>query len=278
MGTRFYQKIRDFPEKVEQIITEYNEGSNILRLSKKYRASQNTIRKIFKENNVAFKRRDITCRKTNADFTFFKNIDTPEKAYWLGFIYADGHCNKRLLSIRLAAKDIGHLEKFKSALKSDHKITEFSEYKHGFCYEGQKTCLFDVGSKEISSDLKALGISGDKTTYSRVPQIPELLYPHFIRGYFDGDGCITYKTGKTAKVEIASNRYVLQDISDIIYKQTGILFKLVPRKESKICWTIKITHRQTIREFMEWLYKDKEISYLDRKYEKFLQFDMEYAQ
>ena len=62
-------------------------------------------------------------RKYNFDENFFDKIDTEEKAYWLGFIYADGAIFKRTLSIRLSTKDIHHLEKFKKILNTDAAIS-----------------------------------------------------------------------------------------------------------------------------------------------------------
>ena len=48
----------------------------------------------------------------------FDQIDTQEKAYWLGFILADGYLNtnKHMLRIKLGDKDKHHLEKFIQAL------------------------------------------------------------------------------------------------------------------------------------------------------------------
>lgn len=59
------------------------------------------------------------------DKRFFKTIDTEEKAYWLGFLYADGSVSKDLkaVTLELNIKDIDHIRKFKRAINSTHKIT-----------------------------------------------------------------------------------------------------------------------------------------------------------
>ena len=51
----------------------------------------------------------------------FDEINSPEKAYWLGFIVADGYLNddKNMLRIKLGNKDKSHLEKFIKFLEGD---------------------------------------------------------------------------------------------------------------------------------------------------------------
>jgi hypothetical protein len=136
----------------------------------------------------------------------FNNIDTEEKAYWLGFIYADGTNgkNNNLFRISLSIKDEQHILLFKKCIESEHKIT-YAETNDPFGYGGgevYKSAILSISSKEISQALKKLGINGNKTTYSQLPQIDEKFWSHFIRGYFDGDGSITYSIGKTGKVLI----------------------------------------------------------------------------
>jgi len=54
----------------------------------------------------------------------FDKINTPEKAYWLGFIVADGYLNveRRMLRIKLGNKDKHHLEKFILFLNGDNTM------------------------------------------------------------------------------------------------------------------------------------------------------------
>lgn len=73
-----------------------------------YKSSQETISKVLKENNIEIPRNGV---KPSFDFNVFDNINTEEKAYWLGFIWADGcilsNCNGFELGISI--KDISHL-------------------------------------------------------------------------------------------------------------------------------------------------------------------------
>lgn len=126
--------------------------------------------------------------KIKFDRNVFSAIDTEDKAYWLGFILADGGIYKNELRIKLGAIDKTHLEKFcelvsldKSYIKKEiHQITGNELYK------------VVLHSSEIVSDLKNLGIDYNKTT-REIPfyQISKELIPSYIRGFLDGDGYIT---------------------------------------------------------------------------------------
>lgn len=118
----------------------------------------------------------------------FDIVDTPEKAYWLGFIVADGYLNdnKHMLRIKLGDKDRVHLKKFikflngeKEMLKSEiHNIT------------GNTQWYVSTYSKEIWQALKNLSVEQGKSGHERIPILPEKLYRDFIRGLWDGDGFI----------------------------------------------------------------------------------------
>ena len=117
---------------------------------------------------------------------YFKNIDTEEKAYWLGFIAADGCVykmskNAYRLQINLSAVDIGHLELFNDCIESDYIITQKK-------VNNSDTCILKISSKEFTDNLINLGITPNKSLIVQMPNISQDLIRHFIRGYFDGDG------------------------------------------------------------------------------------------
>ena len=122
-------------------------------------------------------------KKVNKDF--FKTW-SPEMAYFLGFFAADGYVtvNKRgghFFSFQIKERDI--LVKFKKLLGSEHKITK-RKHLQGTTYRWQ------VGNKEMCQDLTVLGFGQQKSFRLIVPSMPSKDLPHFIRGYFDGDGNI----------------------------------------------------------------------------------------
>lgn len=151
---------------------------------------------------------------------YFKKIDSEEKAYWLGFLYADGCVYIRNKTYRvileLSQKDIEQILKFKNAIGCDNKI-----------YTSEKYAKLDIGCKEIVQDLINLGCIPNKSlklTFPTEQQVPKYLINHFIRGYFDGDGCISYSTGERKRPELKKQRS-----EGYTYKQ--YTFKLVGTKE-----------------------------------------------
>src|SRR5690606_36171752 len=89
------------------------------------------------------------------------------------------------IQFSLAIEDLNHLKKFATAIESESVPQEK--------LQGDKTiAFFRVSSKRMFKDLEKLGCGQKKTGYETFPDIPTELRRHFIRGYFDGDGCISY--------------------------------------------------------------------------------------
>jgi len=117
----------------------------------------------------------------------FDNIDCPEKAYWLGFIAADGgveDCGYYRLFISLGKKDRSHLERFRSFMESDVPIRPV-----------ENSYVIRISRKHVVKALGKYGIVPNKTRTLTISGIPNEYYSDFIRGYFDGDGCLS-KYGK----------------------------------------------------------------------------------
>ena len=130
-------------------------------------------------------------KKFNEDY--FKTIDTPDKAYFLGFIYADGCLidnpkeYRYKLNIKIHNKDEDILKKFISLLDSEVEIWRSNHRE-----------ISEIGfsSKKMINDLKKIGLHPNKTYTISYPKIDENLERHFLRGYFDGDGCIRINEDK----------------------------------------------------------------------------------
>jgi|19_taG_2_1085344.scaffolds.fasta_scaffold59657_2 hypothetical protein len=125
---------------------------------------------------------------------FFDNVDSEYKAYWLGFIAADGclTSGRNTLQVKLAPKDRSHLEKMKLDFVASHVI-----------YDCDKYCQLRLDSKKIATALRSRGISSCKTFNLSWDEIiynlSDDMVSHFIRGYFDGDGCWGSKGPKYPK-------------------------------------------------------------------------------
>lgn len=124
------------------------------------------------------------------DQNFFKLIDSSDKAYILGLLWADGHNNVKrgtiMLSLRESDKDILlKLLKIFYPL-GDKKLLFDNKQKHNQNWSNQ--FKLTIHNKTISQDLLKLGMVNNKTYDCRIPVINEEFYSDFIRGLFDGDG------------------------------------------------------------------------------------------
>lgn len=146
---------------------------------------------------------------------YFENIDTENKAYWLGFIAADGCINSKYptLSINISQKDLTLIEKFaldiefnNKIFKSTSLIKETGNYRH--------MCAINCTSKKLVSDLAKYGLGPQKTFTLQAPiNIPDDMIRHWIRGYIDGDGCFTWnKKGNRLSIKVLGTESVLKYI------------------------------------------------------------------
>lgn len=117
---------------------------------------------------------------------FFKQIDTEEKAYWLGFIAADGNIAKDFscCSIELKQSDFEHLQKFAKCFDDYYVVKK--------CARKYPSAKIQITCKQCCYDLQQYGITPNKSLTLQVvtDKIPHDLQIHYIRGYFDGDGSI----------------------------------------------------------------------------------------
>ncbi|HET9223815.1 MAG TPA: hypothetical protein VFO07_14985, partial [Roseiflexaceae bacterium] len=123
---------------------------------------------------------------------YFKVINTDEKAYWLGFLAADGSifCNSRQYSVTLDLQpgDMHWVERFRDAIAPGATITR----------HGSRSCSVSIGSKEMVQDLIALGIGPRKSSTLEWPRISESFVAPFLLGYFDGDGWLRKRSDRSS--------------------------------------------------------------------------------
>jgi len=185
----------------EDLIALYESGTSIAKVAKTYHTSEDTVRR----RNLEFgiKIEDYYENRIDYDVHVFNKIDTEDKAYWLGFLYADGNVRKEphnsTISIHLNAIDIGHIKKFKSFMKDvrPDDVIKHQEQIAPVSGKTQHMISYQVCNKELRNDLIRLGCVPAKSLILTFPDLnifndPNLVYD-FIRGYVDGDGCL-YKT------------------------------------------------------------------------------------
>jgi len=204
------------------------------------------------------------------DDDFFKNIDSEEKAYYLGFLYADGYINdigyNCYVELTLQKEDEYILEKFLNILKSNRKIIRIRNDKYS---------RIIINSKEIVKDLKNMGCINKKTHKLIFPQnIDKNLIHHMIRGYFDGDGCIWHKRGTNDyQFQITGNVDFISGIENYLLCHLNIdkkeHYSPCNKNRKNNIRALKYGGNQITTKICELLYADSTI-YLSKKYEKFL--------
>lgn len=179
-------------EQINDIVNEYTLNNQSLRvIGNKYQVCREVIKRILKNNNVPLRKRTV---KYTANYNNFKNIDTPEKAYWLGFIAADGCVYLRedesnaSIIINIHEKDKEHLEKFKIFMNSNANIMSHIQTE-GFSNNTPMVKIV-LNNKEMAYDLIDKGVTPRKSLTLQPPNINPQFYLPFILGYFDGDGSI----------------------------------------------------------------------------------------
>ena len=187
-------------------INEYLNTPEIVRsltkLGRKYGIKRQTLAKHLKERNIEIINQQNRCQ---VDENIFNIIDTEEKAYWLGFLYADGNISSigNRLELNLALKDLDHMIKFKNFLKYDGDIR--LETNKGL---GTDICRFSVRNKNIWNQLNSKGCIPCKSLILQFPNLSiftkKVLVYDFIRGYVDGDGSLgIYTTKNSSKPELS---------------------------------------------------------------------------
>ena len=208
------------------------------------------------------------------DHSYFHNIDTEEKAYWLGFIYADGGIRNDIgesyqLVISLTASDGEHLKKFNKSLGGNLQVVySDSLYKpNGKTY---KKATIRVCSKEIVKDLVAIGATPCKSLTIQFPELRQDLIRHFIRGYFDGDGCVSAPKRKKERLSyirvsfVSGSSEFLDDLRRILYENNIHSYF---SKNEQTYRELTIGAMKDVDMFLHYIYDGATI-YLDRKYVK----------
>lgn len=194
------------------------------------------------------------------DPDFFAEIDTPEKAYILGFIVADGSVHKtgRAVDITVKASDAGILQAIASALGCDAPIRR-KVSTGGYGGEDREQARLYLSRRKLVSDLGVLGVHPNKTFTATYPVVDAHLERHLVRGLWDGDGWV----GKQ-QFSLVGTDAVVEGVMEAAERHTGC--RLTPRRDRK--GFLNALGSALDRPVMRWMYSDTSIS-LDRKAEVF---------
>lgn len=252
-------------EQVAYIIDKYlNNNYTLKQLGKEFNCSYGSIRNLLNKHNISSRGNKQGYPRNEF---YFSKIDTEEKAYWLGFLYADGcvHSNNNEISLNITDKE--HIEKFKQAIGAiNHNITEINDDR----WKNAKTLYqFSIKDAQLHKDLIHWGCVPQKTlTIEKIPNIPRDYVSHFIRGYFDGDGSLHYLQG-TNNYRISFTSGSASFLKDI-QKELEVNLSLSQEKNTNT-YQLQISGRKQIERILNYLYNNSTNSIrLDRKYDSYL--------
>jgi hypothetical protein len=191
---------------------------------------------------------------------------TPDSCYWAGFLAADGCLDiNNTVRIELGGKDKDHVTKFKEFCNAEHLISHNQakdSYKVGFL------------SKQVASDLAYnFNVTVDKTHSLKLPYFSNFeYYKHFIRGFFDGDGCLTefFNNRPTASFRVYLTSGSLEFLEELLawLQDNHVIVGGSIQKKAKNCWHIQLAVKDSCS-FLDWIYLDAS-TYLDRKHDKYI--------
>lgn len=256
------------------VIDLYNNGKSASFIAKQLGCSHTLILDFFDKNHIKkIDRKQLIRKFKNIKLDYFDNIDSEEKAYFLGLLYADG-CNEisknsSSISINLQEEDKEILEKLSFVILQENalKFLDLSKRKK------KNQWRLRICNKSMCQKLFNLGcVSAKSLTLSWPNWLNDSeLQRHFIRGYFDGDGSINCNEDNynAYKFSIVSTLNFCQNVDRVINEQLKIHFCYDYNKNG-ITTTISVNGNRQILELMNWLYKDATI-YFSRKYQKYLE-------
>ena len=215
-------------------------------------------------------------RKSTLNDYYFETIDSDEKAYWLGFLYADGYIYERHnknygvthhLELGLSKDDTNHIHKFRYCIGCNKKPRDKTIIYKGKSY---KSCKIDIYSEDFCKDLMNKGVVPRKSlilTYPTTSVLPEKYNSSFIRGYFDGDGCVFSKIDDGIYViNFVGTKKFLTSMMEILNKEIG-MSKVAIRSKGN-AYQIAYSGYNNFVKMYNYMYKNSTVS-LDRKRKKF---------
>lgn len=242
-----------------EIANRYQNSQSIHRIQSDMKISPKRIKKILNEYNIP----EISyCKRVNPliNEDFFEEIDSEDKAYWIGWIITDGCISAHnMLSLTLQQQDVDILQQLERDLGLTDRISIVNNK-----YNRLSFCC-----KKIVNDLGKYGIVMNKTFSVRLPKVEERLIPHLLRGCFEGDGgvCYSKRRGKIEnEVNFCGNYECVSDFQRLICK-FGVTKNKISKNNS--IWRVRWSSKKDLKKIFEVLYCCDNKHRLERKYNRF---------
>ena len=244
----------------EQILQLIHEGKTMKEICNNLHVNKSSIRKRLKKLNIVIPN---NWNRTKFNENIFDTIDTEEKAYWLGFIFADGYISSSnyTFEMSLNIKDIDHLRKFNTFMQHEKDNVKIGKTS----YKGIYRCRWSITNKHLWNTLNNYGCTPRKSLTLQFPSKEifsnDDLIHHFIRGYWDGDGSILLNK----KDKLVCSVLGTESFLNSIIKYTNIERNI--HNTSSKALSLFYSHSFAI-ELCKYLYKEATI-FLNRKYNRY---------
>ena len=237
-----------------------------------------------KRNDIKMRQYSENNRRYSRNQHYFDVIDTPNKAYVLGMLYADGNNfydgkgrTSPIVTLSLQESDKALLERIRQELEYDGPLHYIELSKKNPRHKNQYR--LSINESYMSVRLKELGVVKAKSLKVQWPTfLPQDLIRHFVRGYFDGDGCITWAIDGNRKkytTSIVGTFDFCTHLKDILVS-IGCRCHLTHKKECQPETYILCTSATTSSMiFTDWMYHDSDIK-MERKYQRYLELKERY--
>ena len=257
----------------EDLAELYKNGMTAKEVGDKFGISEDAVRERFKKFNRENENKINKHKRHTLDHNSFSKF-TPESCYWAGFLASDGwvYAKQRKVCVELKASDSGHLKKLCSFVGRDSGLYYRTRRQYGKSYDCASLML--TSQKMIDDLCDNFNIVPNKSLTLKPPRnIPKHFRKHFVRGYVDGDGCITWRKDRNHyMVGICSGSLqVLEWIKDVIsseVKDSGA--PNVNHRKNRKLFTLEYGGRIQSENVLNWLYSSSKNNIrLQRKYEKY---------
>lgn len=264
-------------ELYERIIFLYQKGFSLKRICNDLIVTETGISHTLKRNGIQKRSYSENNRKYSLDEHYFDSIDCQNKAYLLGLLYADGcnHIEHHSVTLTLQESDLSVVEFMKEELNYGGPIRFNELTKKNPNHKNQY--ILCINSEYLSQKLCELGVINAKSLVLTFPRwLDRSLYSSFVRGYFDGDGCVYYDTKRNkCQTQTVGTRDMCDNISKILH-EFGCKNNI---KHPKICnpntFIVSTCGNKSSLAFLSWMYDNADF-YMERKYQKYLYFKEQY--
>jgi len=257
----------------DKIVELYNQGFGHVNISKKldipFSTVVYTIRRLIRNRRNFDDARVLKSKIMLKNSTYFDFIDCHEKAYWLGFLFADGWLRgekgRKAIGFSLKYEDAYMVKNFARLFDRVRDVKIIEQYLK-VTNKYYKRAYFEISSLYLFNSLVDKGLYPRKTFSTEMKLFKTMerseFLNSFILGFFDGDGSIGAAQRGDVRISFCGLREVLCWLKNILMHKFDLNDNKIydAKSISALAWSGK-----QIKAPMNWLYKDSPIR-LGRKY------------